>query len=522
MNRVFTFVALLFLIASCTSEIDQVNNISGGKPSDSKTVFFASTENTSFPNTKVYADEQLRVLWNADDRISVFNKNTYNYQYVFTGDDGDTAGGFEEVPVSGLISGNSIDNIYAVYPYSKNTKMDNDGVLTMMLPAEQKYKEHSFGIGANTMVAVTDDNFLAFKNVGGYLSFRLYGDNVKVKSVMIKGNNGEKIAGKAFITMPLGGTPSIAMDETATDAISIICEQAVTLGATEDEYTDFWFVIPPVTFEQGFTIKVIDELGGTFEKSTSKSFTVSRNMLDWMNPIEVIPDHATFNIEFADPEVKAICVDNWDENHDGELSNEEAANVTDLGNVFQYSDIASFNELRYFIGITWLYETFKECILLEEIMLPDRLTYIGNSAFEGCDNLKEILIPSGVTSIGYRAFYGCSKLGGVTIPIGVTYIGSSAFYGCSSLVEISIPSSVTQMDGDVFAGCRSLTTVSLSEGLTTLASGTFVDCVNLNAISIPGGVTTISSSAFANCSSLTEITIPAGVTNLERNVFSGW
>lgn len=205
MKRFLLLVGALFLLSSCTTEFDQLMNGSRADQAKQHTVFQASVEGCSMSETKVYADEQLRVLWNADDRISVFNKNTYNYQYVFTGDDGDTAGGFEEIPVSGLISGNSIDNIYAVYPYSKNTKLDNDGVLTMLLPAEQKYKEKSFGIGANTMVAVTDDNFLAFKNVGGYLSFRLYGDNVKVKSLMIKGNNGEKIAGKAFITMPLGG-----------------------------------------------------------------------------------------------------------------------------------------------------------------------------------------------------------------------------------------------------------------------------------------------------------------------------
>lgn len=42
------------------------------------------------------------------------------------------------------------------------------------------------------MTAITDDYFFAFKNVGGYLSLRLYGDNVSVSRITIKGNNGEK------------------------------------------------------------------------------------------------------------------------------------------------------------------------------------------------------------------------------------------------------------------------------------------------------------------------------------------
>jgi hypothetical protein len=237
----------------------------------------------------VYADQNLKVLWNANDLISVFNMTTYNYQYLFTGDDGDTAGGFEELPVSGLITAADIDYIYAVYPYSKNNKMGNDCILTLSLPAEQYYKEKSFGIGANTMVAVTDGQFLAFKNVGGYLSLRLYGENVSVSKITIQGNNGDKIAGKAAISMPMNGLPSVTMDDSATDAISIICNPAVRLGATAADYTDFWFVIPPVTFTKGFTITITDSLGGTFVKSTSKQFTVSRNHLDWMNPLKVEP-----------------------------------------------------------------------------------------------------------------------------------------------------------------------------------------------------------------------------------------
>ncbi len=43
------------------------------------------------------------------------------------------------------------------------------------------------------------------------------------------------------------------------------------------------------------------------------------------------------NIEFADANVKAICVANWDTYGDGELSYAEAAMVTNLGTVFRYN-----------------------------------------------------------------------------------------------------------------------------------------------------------------------------------------
>jgi len=53
------------------------------------------------------------------------------------------------------------------------------------------------------------------------------------------------------------------------------------------------------------------------------------------------------SICFADANVKAICVANWDTNGDGELSEDEAAAVTDLGTVFQgKTSITSFDELQ--------------------------------------------------------------------------------------------------------------------------------------------------------------------------------
>ena len=59
------------------------------------------------------------------------------------------------------------------------------------------------------------------------------------------------------------------------------------------------------------------------------------------------------NIVFADAKVKELCVANWDTNDDGELSSLEALSVVNLGTVFtQNADIQSFDELKYFEGIT--------------------------------------------------------------------------------------------------------------------------------------------------------------------------
>ena len=239
--------------------------------------------------TKVYADTGLKVLWNADDRISMFDKTTYNYQYKFLGNDGDASGEFEKLPASGFITGNNVNYYFAIYPYNKKNKLNNDGTyFTVTLPAEQTWKANSFGVGANTMVAASEDKMLLFKNVGGYLSLRLYGKGVSVSQIILQGNSGEPIAGKATVAMSVGGTPVTTMDNTATGEISLVCEPAVELGATAEQYTDFWFVVPPVTFTKGFTVMVMDSEGNQFTVTTGKSFTVVRSQLDWMNPLEVV------------------------------------------------------------------------------------------------------------------------------------------------------------------------------------------------------------------------------------------
>ena len=152
-------------------------------------------------NTKVFADSQLRVLWNEDDRITLFNKYSYGFEYYFKGDDGDTGGAFGKVPNDDVVTGNALDKVYAVYPHQGNTKVNNDGIITFYLPAEQIYAPNSFGRNANTMVSHTDDVQLKFKNVGGYIAFNLYGNDVSVTSITLKGNNHELLAGKCSINM---------------------------------------------------------------------------------------------------------------------------------------------------------------------------------------------------------------------------------------------------------------------------------------------------------------------------------
>ena len=101
-------------------------------------------------------------------------------------------------------------------------------------------------------------------------------------------------------------------------------------------------------------------------------------------------------IAFLDEHAEVICVNEWDADHDGYLSYEEAAAVTELGEAFRSaSGMKSMDELRYFTSLTAIpNNAFASSSSLVSLYLPAQVTSIGSKAFHGCSNLRYIAIPS--------------------------------------------------------------------------------------------------------------------------------
>ena len=255
-------------------------------------IFYASLESYSEPDTRVYVDPKVKMLWDAEDQVSIFNKSTQNQQFEFTGKTGDNAGGFKEVMTPpGPATG--ISFICAVYPYNSSTKINKEGVMTLTLPKEQAYRDGTFGVGANTMVSSTEDNMLKFKNVGEYLVLKFYGEGVSVSSIKLEGNNRERLSGNATLTPAVGEFPIITISPTAETSVTLNCEDPVALSAEKEKASQFWLVIPPTDFTQGFTLTVTDPSGREFVMKTSAKLSVLRNGVLRIAPIEVVFDTAT-------------------------------------------------------------------------------------------------------------------------------------------------------------------------------------------------------------------------------------
>lgn len=494
--------------------------------------FFATFEQPDEADTKVYANQDLCLRWDADDRVSIFNKNTYNQQYRFLGETGANAGEFEKVEGAEFVTGNSIEHVVSFYPYDKGLTIDEDEEIDFVFPSEQSFRNASFGREANPMISVTDDNVLQYKNLGGYLTFSLYGEG-SVTSIVLHGNLNEGISGRGLVSMSPGSEPTIGLyyyssSSVPPSEIVLTCPYPISLLPSEESATEFWFVVPPTHFREGFTVTVNTNVG-TFKKKTTKSITIERNRISRMAPMKIEVSSSP-DIGFEDAAVEAICLNTWDSNGDGKFSMDEAAAVTDLETVFRLNkNIVKFNELQYFTGLTEIADNaFDYCENLTSVTLPESVKVIGMGAFSNCSALTGINLPDGLTDIGERGFLGCKSLGNVVFPASLKTIGQSSFYGCA-FTSLEIPAGLTDIGRLAFNSIPGLTSIVVDpanpvydsrSGCNALIETETNDLIRgCAATEIPNTVTALREYAFCGVAGATSVDIPASVKSLGGYAF---
>lgn len=220
-------------------------------------------------------------------------------------------------------------------------------------------------------------------------------------------------------------------------------------------------------------------------------------------------------IEFADPAVRDICVANFDTDRDGVVSMEEAAAVTDIGTLFQgNTEITSFDELKWFTGVTTL-----------------------NTAFNNCKSLKKASVPAIASSVStYRMFNNCSALSDVVF--NAETFGNQVLKGARSIKNVVLGSNVKTADLSsaldntysplnlyVGSGCNS---ISFSVGRDSAARSILfanidVDAANTNYYSNDGCLYETSTNKLIASRQIgeDEYTLPSFVSSLSNSAFAG-
>ena len=254
-------------------------------------------------------------------------------------------------------------------------------------------------------------------------------------------------------------------------------------------------------------------------------------------PTEVI-------IRFADATVKQICVSNWDENGDGELSTAEAAAVTSLNGKFAGTDITSFAELQYFEGLTALEDNaFITCKKLTTLTIPKNVAQIGESVFANCISLANLTVDEGnayfavadgmLYSTGMATLVWCpvAKTGEAKVDQRCLTLRENAFYSCSKLTSVVLPEGLETINMAVFVGCSSLKTLHIPAKVKSIGMGGFTGCSQLESITVDAANTSYTSVdgvlydkskttllAYP-CKKGTKYTVVSGTANIEPYAF---
>lgn len=141
--------------------------------------------------------------------------------------------------------------------------------------------------------------------------------------------------------------------------------------------------------------------------------------------------------------------------------------------------------------------------------------------FSGNDYLEEAVIGDGCTSVGDVVFSGCTNLSAVTIPSSVDEIGQNCFSYCKALTEVAIPEAVTQINNSCFSHCISLHSITVPSGVTYIGNYVFEGCSNLQSVTIKAETPpTLMTQVFTNTNNC-PIYVPCGCAEAYKSA-SGW
>lgn len=187
-----------------------------------------------------------------------------------------------------------------------------------------------------------------------------------------------------------------------------------------------------------------------------------------------------------------------------------------------------------------------------ELVLPNTIISIGDSAFMGCKGLIGTLnLPNSLKTIGNFAFAGIGSFiydldlptietelfyswrpvnsdtqlgfsGSLFIPESVITIGRGAFLGSDFTKDLIISNSVKEIGAEAFHSCKFRGKLKLSNSLKTIKYRTFTSNNFQGELELPDSLTTIDNGGLEGFGNFTNVIFKNALTHIGESAFCGF
>ena len=147
------------------------------------------------------------------------------------------------------------------------------------------------------------------------------------------------------------------------------------------------------------------------------------------------------------------------------------------------------------------WECFYNNEEIETVKVPNTVTKIEDSVFEGCSNLKRISLSDNIVEIGVSCFFYCKNLEEIVIPKGVDALYCATFYGCNKLKKVDIKGKIQAIYSYCFDSCYSLEYIKIDGDILVVMPQAFASCTKLKKVVLLD-LRSMQSLAFMGCDSL--------------------